>query len=157
MSLGFVIRKAVSSDYQSIYNLIVELAEFEKAPGEVSNTSDELKMHGWSENPLFHSWVAEVQGVVVGMALCYIRYSTWKGPVLYLEDLVVQESHRGLGLGKALFETCMQFGREMGYPRMNWQVLDWNDPAIGFYEHYGAKFDGEWLNCSVDLQNEQSQ
>lgn len=154
MSIGFVIRKAHSNDSEAIYELISELALFEKAPQEVANTIENIKLHGWGDRPVFHAWVAELQGKIVGMAICYIRYSTWKGPVLFLEDLIVTESCRGKGMGKALFETCAQFGRDSGYPRMNWQVLDWNQPAIDFYEKYGAQFDAEWLNCSLILSND---
>lgn len=131
--------------------LIHELALFEKAPEEVFATEDTLLKYGFGENPLFVSWVAELNGTVVGMALCYIRYSTWKGPVLYLEDLVVTQSCRGMGIGKKLFETCLEFAKTQKYPRMVWQVLDWNQPAIEFYKKYQASFDGEWLNAYVDF------
>lgn len=131
--------------------LIHELALFEKAPEEVFATEDTLLKYGFGENPLFVSWVAELNGTVVGMALCYIRYSTWKGPVLYLEDLVVTQSCRGMGIGKKLFETCLEFAKTQEYPRMVWQVLDWNQPAIEFYKKYQASFDGEWLNAYVDF------
>lgn len=154
MSIGFGIRKAQSNDSEAIHALISELALFEKAPQEVINTVDQIKLHGWGESPIFNCWVAEVQGEIVGMAICYIRYSTWKGPVLFLEDLIVTESYRGKGIGKALFETCAQFGGDLGYPRMNWQVLDWNQAAIDFYDKYGAKFDAEWLNCTLVLTND---
>lgn len=131
--------------------LIHELALFEKAPEEVFATEDTLLTYGFGENPLFVSWVAELNGTVVGMALCYVRYSTWKGPVLYLEDLVVTQSCRGKGIGKKLFEACVEFARIQGYPRLVWQVLDWNQPAIEFYKKYQAIFDGEWLNAYIDF------
>ncbi|MCC7297632.1 MAG: GNAT family N-acetyltransferase [Bacteroidia bacterium] len=154
MGLPFTTRKATQADSESIFNLVYELAVFERAPNEVTNTTEAIQKHGWGENPLFHCWVAEVEGTIVGIALCYIRYSTWKGPVLYLEDLVVSEAMRKHGIGTALFNECVQFGRENGYPRMTWQVLDWNTPAIEFYKNYGASFDSEWVNCSISLQNE---
>lgn len=146
-----IIRPASSEDADAIFKLIHELAVYEKAPQEVINSADAIRQHGFGNLPLFHCWVASIDDSIVGMALCYIRYSTWKGPVLYLEDIVVNESYRGEGIGKDLFEACVQFGRENNYPRMTWQVLDWNEPAIRFYEKYGAKFDAEWLNCSIDL------
>lgn len=131
--------------------LIHELAVFEKAPHEVVATEQTLLEHGFQANPLFVSWVAEQQGAIVGMALCYIRYSTWKGPVLYLEDLIVTEPFRGKGIGKALFEVCVHHAREKQYRKMVWQVLDWNTPAIDFYKGYGANMDPEWLNASIDF------
>ncbi|NBX87998.1 MAG: GNAT family N-acetyltransferase [Bacteroidetes bacterium] len=131
--------------------LIRELALYEKAPNEVVATEQTLLSHGFGENPLFVSWVAELDGHIVGMALCYIRYSTWKGPVLYLEDLVVTESHRSKGIGKLLFETCLDYAKTQGYPRMIWQVLDWNQPAIEFYNQYQASFDAQWLNAYIDF------
>lgn len=131
--------------------LIHELALFEKAPHEVVATVDTLLKYGFGENPLFVAWVAEKNGEVVGLALCYIRYSTWKGPVLYLEDLIVTDSFRGLGIGKALFETCIDYAKNKKYSKMVWQVLDWNTPAIEFYKGYGANLDPEWLNASLDF------
>jgi ribosomal protein S18 acetylase RimI-like enzyme len=131
--------------------LIHELALFEKAPNEVIATEETLLKYGFGENPLFISWVAEMQGNVVGMALCYIRYSTWKGPVLYLEDLVVTENARGMGIGKALFEQCIDYAKNQNYSRMVWQVLDWNEPAIEFYRRYQASFESEWLNAYIDF------
>lgn len=145
------IRAAGPQDVNKIAELILELAHFEKAPGEVIADEQTLLRNGFSENPLFLAWVAEIDDEIVGMALCYVRYSTWKGPVLYLEDLIVTKSFRGRGLGKKLFETCLNFAKSQGYPRMLWQVLDWNQPAIDFYEAYGANFEAEWLNGYVDL------
>lgn len=154
MPQGYTVRKAVPSDSESIYELICELAEFEKAPAEVINTPQKIRLHGWGENPAFICWVAEVQGSIVGMALCYVRYSTWKGPVLYLEDLIVTEAFRGRGIGRALFETCLQYTRDHQFHRMSWQVLDWNQSAIDFYKNYGATFDHEWVNCAITVAHE---
>jgi ribosomal protein S18 acetylase RimI-like enzyme len=107
-----------------------------------------------------HNFQAFVEGEIndniVGMALCYIRYSTWKGPVLYLEDLIVSEAFRGQGMGKALFETCLAYAREKEYAHMTWQVLDWNQDAIDFYDKYGATFDGTWVNCSISSPSNES-
>ncbi len=131
--------------------LIHELALFEKAPEEVIATEETLLKWGFGENPLFVSWVAEMEGEVVALALCYTRYSTWKGPVLYLEDLVVTENARSQGIGKALFEQCIAYAKSQNYSRMVWQVLDWNQPAIEFYQKYQASFEGEWLNAHIDF------
>jgi ribosomal protein S18 acetylase RimI-like enzyme len=110
-----------------------------------------LLQSGFQEHPLFVAWVAEKDGLIVGMALCYIRYSTWKGPVLYLEDLIVTESFRSNGIGKALFEKCIAHAKHNNYRRMVWQVLDWNTPAIDFYKGYGAQIEDGWLNASIDF------
>lgn len=147
------VRPAAEKDIPQIYQLILELAHYEKAPNEVINTEQNLLLHGFKSNPpLYHSWVAEtVHGGVVGMALCYIRYSTWKGPVLYLEDIVVSEDYRKQGIGMMLYNACLQFAKDKGFMRMTWQVLDWNTPAIEFYKKVGAGFDNGWVNVSIDL------
>lgn len=149
--MSFLIRKSEPQDVAAMMQLINELALFEKAPNEVVATEQTLLNSGFSEKPDFISWVAEENNVVVGLAICYVRYSTWKGPVLYLEDLIVNESHRGNGMGKALFENCLAYARSKQYRRMVWQVLDWNTPAISFYQQYGANIEEGWLNASLDL------
>lgn len=149
--MSFLVRQSIPTDVSAIMRLIHELALFEKAPNEVIASEETLLKSGFGENPLFISWVAEMQGNVVGMALCYIRYSTWKGPVLYLEDLVVTENARGMGIGKVLFEQCIDFAKVRNYSRMVWQVLDWNEPAIEFYRRYQASFESEWLNAYIDF------
>jgi GNAT superfamily N-acetyltransferase len=154
MSPEFILRKARETDSQVIYELICELAIFEKAPDAVVNTIEQIRVHGWGDQPLFVCWVAEVDQQVVGMALCYTRYSTWKGPVLYLEDLIVTDKHRNKGIGKALFEMCIDHAQKNGFHRLSWQVLDWNEPAIKFYKNYGATFDNEWVNCTIQTFDE---
>ena len=149
--MSFHIRPSVHSDVAAIMQLIHELAVFEKAPNEVVANAETLLQSGFQEHPLFVAWVAEKDGLIVGMALCYIRYSTWKGPVLYLEDLIVTESFRGNGIGKALFEKCIAHAKHNNYRRMVWQVLDWNTPAIDFYKGYGAQIEDGWLNASIDF------
>lgn len=149
--MSFLIRKSEPQDVVAMMQLIHELALFEKAPNEVVANEQTLLDAGFSENPVFFSWVAVQHNRIVGMAICYVRYSTWKGPVLYLEDLIVTESCRGQGIGKALFETCLDHARSKQYRRMVWQVLDWNTPAILFYERYGASIENGWLNASIDL------
>lgn len=151
MQSTFTVRKAEITDSSAILALICELAEYEKAPLEVINTVANIEEHGFGARPVFQAWVAEKEGQIVGFALCYVRYSTWKGPVLYLEDLYIQEVYRREGIGETLFNCCRQYGIDNGYARMVWQVLEWNEPAIRFYSKYGASFDGEWVNCSIPL------
>ncbi len=152
---SFQVRPATESDVPSIYNLILELAHYEKAPNEVINTEQNLLLHGFKINPpLFFAWVAESDaGEVVGMALCYVRYSTWKGPVLYLEDIVVREAYRQSGIGTMLYNACLHFAKEKDFKRMTWQVLDWNEPAILFYKKVGASFDNGWVNVTIDFND----
>jgi ribosomal protein S18 acetylase RimI-like enzyme len=149
--VSFLIRKSEPQDVVAMMQLIHELALFEKAPNDVVANEQTLLDAGFSENPVFISWVAVQHNHIVGLAICYVRYSTWKGPVLYLEDLIVTESCRGQGIGKALFENCLDHARSKQYRRMVWQVLDWNTPAILFYERYGASIENGWLNASIDL------
>ena len=147
--MNITIRRAVESDCVRMLELIQELAVFERAPDEVTATLDHFTQSGFGPNPVWWSFVAEVDGVVEGMALYYIRYSTWKGQRLYLEDLIVTEKMRGQGLGKLLFEQLITEYKEKGFTGMVWQVLDWNEPAINFYKKYGASFDAGWVNCSI--------
>lgn len=146
-----IIRTATIGDAEVIYDLIAELALFEKAPEQVINTVEEIRRDGFGETPVFVCFLAEIDGLVIGMSLCYTRYSTWKGRVLYLEDLIVKESFRGRGAGKALFNHTIAYARENSYKRVSWQVLDWNTPALDFYRSFGAGFDGEWVNTWIDL------
>ncbi len=145
------VRVATELDIPAMLKLIQELALFEKAPDEVTNTAERMRIDGFSEHAIYDSFVAEMNGTIVGIAITYYRYSTWKGKCLYLEDLIVTEEHRGKGIGKLLFDRCIAFGREQNCVRMNWQVLDWNTPAIEFYKAYNAELDGEWINGAIDL------
>lgn len=142
----FTVRKGTKNDVKAVHALIVELAIYERAEQEVSNTVDQLLLDGFGEDPVYELLVAETEGKVVGMALWYTKYSTWKGKCGYLEDLVVQADLRGRGIGKALFLEVAKACARRGYGRMEWQVLDWNEPAIGFYRSLGAGLDPEWLN-----------
>ncbi len=130
--------------------LVNELALFEKEPHAVLVTLAELTAAGFGEKPLFHCFVAEANGKVQGMALVYPRYSTWVGPVIHLEDLIVSESHRGSGIGSALLEQVVLYGKEQGVRRISWEVLDWNDPAIAFYEARGARVMRDWNVVQLD-------
>lgn len=149
--MEFNIRIAHTDDVPDIFRLIQELALFEKAPDEVENTPERIAIDGFGANPAFICFVLEIQGRVQGISVCYIRYSTWKGPVLYLEDLIISEAFRGKGYGKALFEYTLDYARAQGYPRLQWQVLDWNSDAMRFYDAFGAQFDAEWLNAWIPL------
>ena len=145
------IRSAKETDCKLMMDLIHELALYEKAPEEVTVNFDHFVESGFGPNPVWEAWVAEVDGKVVGFSLCYIRYSTWKGQRLYLEDLLVTESMRGQGIGKLLMDNLITVCKERKYSGMMWQVLDWNEPAINFYKKYNATLDGEWFNCSLNF------
>ncbi len=147
------VREAKPEDIPAVLTLIKELALYEKAPQEVTNTEEDMLRDGFGPNPAYRCKVAEADGKIVGMYVWYVRYSTWKGKGLYLEDIIVTETMRGKGIGHLLFEACMQDAAGMQANFMTWQVLDWNEPAIRFYEKYNATFDGEWLN--VKLKPEQ--
>jgi GNAT superfamily N-acetyltransferase len=147
---AIIIRKAEKSDCVQMMDLIRELAEFEKAPQEVTVSMEEFELAGFGPSPVWGAFVAEIDHLIVGISLYYIRYSTWKGRRLYLEDLIVTEKMRGTGIGKQLLEETIRYSREQGYSGMMWQVLDWNTPAIEFYKKYGATFDDEWINVSIN-------
>lgn len=143
------IRKGTEADIAQALNLVKELAAYEKAPLEVEVTPEEMKAWGFGPNKQFDFYVAEAEGTIVGLALYYFKYSTWKGKCLFLEDIIVTESQRGKGLGKLLFDRVVQVSKETKVRRMEWQVLDWNTPAIEFYKKYAAGLDSEWINCKL--------
>ena len=145
-----IIRKATKNDMPSVLELIQELATFEKEPDAVVVTVDDLVRDGFSENPLFQCFVADVDGEIIGMALYYYRYSTWKGKTIHLEDLIVKESKRGTGAGFALYKEIIKQGKAENVRRIEWNVLDWNTPAINFYEKSGAKVLDDWRVVHMD-------
>jgi GNAT superfamily N-acetyltransferase len=145
MSQAFKIREAEPGDEKVIMDLVQELAVYEKEPDAVINTPEQLRVDLF-EDPICECLVVEVDGVVRGMALYYTSYSTWKGRCLYLEDLYVQPEYRRGGVGIALFEQLISLAKERGVKRMDWQVLEWNEPAIAFYKRIGATLDPEWYN-----------
>lgn len=150
--MEFKIRKAVSSDCPRLMDLIRELAFFEKAPDEVTVTLEHFVEAGFGQNPVWQALVAiDGNEKIIGLSLYYMRYSTWKGIRLYLEDLIVTESFRGQGVGKKLFDATVEEARRLKVSGMMWQVLDWNKPAIDFYKKYGSDISNEWLNCSLPL------
>jgi len=146
-----VIRKANASDIPSMMKLIVELAIYERAPNEVTNTEQMMFKDGFGDNPLYHAFVADIEGEIIGFAITYYRYSTWKGRCLYLEDLIVTENYRNKGIGQKLFDYCLSFGKKNSCEKMIWQVLDWNQPAINFYNKNNAQLDNSWINGSLSL------
>jgi GNAT superfamily N-acetyltransferase len=146
------LRIAKKDDCPRLLELVHELALFEKAPQEVTVTLEEFEDAGFGNNPVWKAFVVEVDNVIVGFGLYYIRYSTWKGCRMYLEDLIVTESWRGKGVGKILFDRLVQEARELGFNGMTWQVLDWNEPAINFYKKYEAAIEAGWLNASLSKE-----
>lgn len=148
--MKITVRKGTKEDMPAVHALIYELALYEKAPQEVSNTVEDMLLDGFGEYPVFFSLVAEVDGVIAGMAIFHLKYSTWKGKGVYLDDIVVTEKMRGMKIGSALFEAVVQASVELGAKQLHWQVLDWNEPAIRFYKKYRANLDGEWINCKLD-------
>ena len=144
------IRVGRKEDLPRVLELIKELALYEKASHEVTNTVEMLEQDGFGPNPVYGFFVAERESRIVGLSLYYWRYSTWKGKRLYLEDIIVTASERGRGIGKLLFDRTMEKTLEAGCTGMMWQVLDWNEPAINFYKKYDAKLDGEWINCHLE-------
>jgi GNAT superfamily N-acetyltransferase len=149
--MSITIRKAVREDCRQLLNLVYELAVYERAPEQVTVTLEHFEESGFGANPVWWGFVAEENGVVIGFVLYYIRYSTWKGQRMYLEDFLVTEKARGKGVGKLLFDRLIEEAKEKKFNGIVWQVLDWNEPAINFYKKYNAKMDGEWLNCSIEI------
>lgn len=150
--MKFKVRVALKEDMSQVLNLINELAVFEKETNVVEVTVADLQRDGFGTAPLFHCFVAEVNSKIVGMALVYDRYSTWKGKTIHLEDLIVNESMRGLGIGSALLSEVIKYGYERRVKRIEWAVLDWNEPAIEFYEKEGAHVLRDWDVVQMDEQ-----
>ena len=158
--MTFSLRAGTPADIPAVLALIKQLAEYEKAPLEVSNTPEQMLIDGFSENPIFHLIVAETSGnatlennqkIMVGMAITYYRYSTWKGRVLYLEDLYILPEYRRFGLGERFFALLLEKAKQDKCQRVSWQVLDWNEPAINFYKKLGATLDPEWINGFIEV------
>ncbi|MDX1277475.1 GNAT family N-acetyltransferase [Oceanihabitans sediminis] len=151
--MKFFVREAVKEDAKQILDLIVELAVFEKEPNAVELTIEDLEKDGFGENPAFTCFIAATEAnEIAGIALIYYRYSTWKGKVIHLEDLIVSEKHRGKGIGTLLLDKVVLYASELGVKRVNWEVLDWNEPAIAFYEKKGANVMRDWNVVQLDEQ-----
>ena len=156
--MAITIRRTVKKDCPRLLELITELAIYEKAPDDVTVTLEHFTESGFGKNPVWWAFVASSPNpfstggegeIIHGFALYYIRYSTWKGQAMYLEDIIVTESMRGKKIGGLLFDRLIEEAKEKKFNRIIWQVLDWNEPAINFYKKYNADFDGGWLNCSL--------
>jgi GNAT superfamily N-acetyltransferase len=151
--MNITIRRAIKEDCQRLMELVNELAVYEKAPQEVTVTLKHFEESGFGKAPVWWAFAAELDGKIEGFALYYIRYSTWKGQRMYLEDILVTEKMRGKGIGKLLMDRLIEEAKEKKFSGMMWQVLDWNEPAINFYKKYNATFDPEWVNVSIDLKD----
>jgi GNAT superfamily N-acetyltransferase len=150
MSTTYTIRRGTEADIPAAFALIQELASYENAPEQVTNTPAKMLADGFGPQPIFGFYVAERGPEVVGLALYYTRYSTWKGRCLYLEDLVVTQAHRRQHLGRLLLDAVVREALAQDMALVIWQVLDWNTPAIEFYKKLGAAFEPEWVNCKLD-------
>lgn len=150
--MKLAIRSAQKDDCPRLLELILELAIYERAPEEVTVTLQEFEDAGFGPNSVWKAFVAESDGIIAGFALYYIRYSTWKGCRLYLEDFIVTESMRRYGIGKLLFDRVIREAKEKGYKGMVWQVLDWNEPALSFYQKYKSSIESGWLNASLSIE-----
>jgi len=146
-----ILRKAESVDIPLIFSLVKELALFEHASDEVTATLEDYEINGFSDKPLFDAFILFENDQLVGFALWYFRFSTWKGKRLYLEDLFVKSEFRSKGYGKLLMEAIIEEAKTTNSKGLMWQVLDWNTPAIEFYKKYAARFDSEWINVHIDL------
>lgn len=154
MKEDIIIRRAVKEDCPAMLKLIQELALYEKAPDEVTVDFNHFVESGFGEKPVWWAFVGEENHTLVAFGLYYIRYSTWKGQRMYLEDLIVTENWRGKGIGKKLLDRLIDEARERNFSGIGWQVLDWNEPAINFYKKYEeVNFDNEWINCSIKLKD----
>lgn len=149
--MEITIRRAQKEDCVRLLELVTELAIYERAPNDVTVSLEHFIESGFGKQPVWWAFVAEENGSILGFALYYIRYSTWKGQAMYLEDIIVTEQARGKGIGKLLFDRLIEEAKEKKFNRITWQVLEWNEPAINFYKKYNTVFDGEWLNGTIIL------
>ncbi len=150
------IRIGTVKDLPQVLNLIKDLAAFENEPNEVEVTITEMQNWGFGKDKIFDFFVIEIDNIIIGLALYYFKYSTWKGKCLFLEDIIVKENVRNKGYGKKLFNAVVEVAKNTGVKRMEWQVLDWNKNAIEFYNKYQANLDSKWLNCKLNYSQLQS-
>lgn len=149
--MEITIRRANREDCARMLELVRELAAYERAPNEVTVSAEHFEESGFGPNPVYWAFVAEEDHFIVGFALYYIRYSTWKGQRMYLEDILVTESYRGKKIGQMLMDRLIVEAKEKNLHGITWQVLEWNEPAIKFYSRYNPVFDSEWMNCSIEV------
>ena len=150
--MSITVRKGTPNDLNQAFELVQELAEYEKALHEVENSVERMMEDGFGKKPIFEFFVAEENGKIEGVAIFYYRYSTWKGKAIFLEDLVVRKAKRGAGIGKKLLDAIVQEAKDVNARQVMWQGLDWNEPAINFYKKLGADLDEEWINCKLELK-----
>ncbi|PQJ11743.1 GNAT family N-acetyltransferase [Flavipsychrobacter stenotrophus] len=146
-----IVRRAIVEDCPRMLELVRELALYERAPDEVTVTLEHFITSGFGANPVWWAFVVEEDGMIQGFALYYIRYSTWKGQRMYLEDIIVTEAARGRKLGKMLMDALIEEAKEKKFSGIVWQVLEWNEPALNFYKKFDASFDPEWVNAVLNL------
>ncbi|MDX1955498.1 MAG: GNAT family N-acetyltransferase [Chitinophagaceae bacterium] len=149
--MAIEIRRAVKEDCPRLLELVNELAVYERAPQEVTVTLEHFVESGFGSSPVWWAFVAVEEGTILGFALYYVRYSTWKGQRMYLEDILVTEKARGKGIGKLLMDRLIIEAKEKGFSAIVWQVLEWNEPAINFYKKYDTWFDAEWVNVGMNV------
>ena len=155
--MSITIRRAERKDCKRLLELVQELATYEKASNEVTVSLEHFEESGFGEKPVWWGFVAEEDSFIIGFIMYYIRYSTWKGQRMYLEDFLVTKQARGKGVGKLLFDTLIEEAKEKKFNGIVWQVLEWNESAINFYKkYYNTHFDAEWINCSIDLSDNQT-
>jgi GNAT superfamily N-acetyltransferase len=147
--MNLLVRKGEKQDIPQVLNLVKELAVYERAPYEVAVSIEEMERDGFCDNPAYKFFVAEIENKIVGISLYYIKYSTWKGKCIFLEDIIVTQQFRKLGIGKKLFDEVVKVAKDMKVRRLEWQVLEWNEPAIEFYKKVKSHFDSEWINCKL--------
>jgi len=147
-----IIRKGKKEDIRQVFDLVLELAVYENGRDQVNNTIRDMERDGFGPEPVFDFFVAENKEGIVGVSLYYYRYSTWKGKLLYIEDLIVTEKYRRSGIGTMLMEATIKEARKHNCNGIQWQVLEWNEPAIAFYKKYNPVLDGEWINCRIDKE-----
>jgi len=145
------IRKGEKRDMKAVMELIQELADYEKAPDEVVINSDVLEKEAFGNDKIIDTLVAEIDGTVVGAMIYYDIFSTWKGRSMYLEDFVINSNYRRMGIGEKLFDRLIAEAKKRGSAKIKWQVIDWNEPAIKFYEKLNASLDGVWIDCTLTL------
>jgi GNAT superfamily N-acetyltransferase len=149
-AMNISVRRSIQEDMPGVLNLIRELALYEKAPEEVTNTVEDMINDGFGDQPAYFCDVAVSEKEIIGIAVYFIKYSTWKGKGIYLDDIVVTEKWRGKGIGKMLFDNVIAHAVAMNANQLHWQVLNWNQPAINFYRKYPSDFDDEWINCKLN-------